>query len=203
MTENKTNDDEVISNWGLVIAMAKQFRPLGYQDMDDLIQAGFSGLMKGISTYEEGKGKKSTWLARLIRQEIVNEVWRNHKNSKFRGRNMEIPFGNPSDIEELIASKGYRFHHSEMNLSEENLIGLLDIDRDIIMLNVALAELGKRYKTVVGMLYGIGGDEKFSSRSLGKKLGISHTRVCQLHGEALRKLREKIILKRKERICCA
>lgn len=197
MTENKIYDNEITANWGLVIFMAKKFKPLGYQDMDDLVQAGFAGLLKGLYTYKEGKGKKSTWLARIIHQEIVDEIWRNHKNSQFRGKNMEIPWGSLSDIEEIIA-KDYLHHHSEANMAEEDMILSLDTKKGIPILSDVMSELGERHRAVIETLYGIRG-KKLSSYKLGKILNISHTRVCQLHGEALWQLKDKITLKRRGR----
>ena len=56
-------------------------------------------------------------------------------------------------------------------------------------LELSLATLDERQKTVVRMCYGIG-EEQFSMAEIGQRLGITRERVRQIRDKALRKLRK-------------
>lgn len=61
-----------MQHYGLVCTIAKRYIPLcdNASDMDDLMQAGFIGLMRAEGTYQPDKGKFSSWATFYIKKEL-------------------------------------------------------------------------------------------------------------------------------------
>ena len=69
----------VTRNMGLVVKIASKYHYAG-TEMDDLIQTGAVGLMKGVDTFDPDKGYKlSTYVSRCIANEILMDL---HKTKR-------------------------------------------------------------------------------------------------------------------------
>jgi RNA polymerase sigma factor for flagellar operon FliA len=71
------------------------------------------------------------------------------------------------------------------------LTALLDKNlRDVLVR--AIEELPEREKAVMGLYY----EEELNLREIGEILGVSESRVCQLHSQAIARLRAKLVKKK-------
>ena len=71
------------------------------------------------------------------------------------------------------------------------LAALLEKDlRDVLVR--AIEDLPEREKTVMGLYY----EEELNLREIGEILGVSESRVCQLHSQAVARLRAKLVKKK-------
>jgi RNA polymerase sigma factor for flagellar operon FliA len=61
--------------------------------------------------------------------------------------------------------------------------------RDVLIR--AIQDLPEREKTVMGLYY----EEELNLREIGEILGVSESRVCQLHSQAIARLRAKLVKK--------
>ncbi len=85
--------------------------------------------------------------------------------------------GKYKDILECISKKGEKDVLDELNLKELK-----------ISIGVAIDELLEKERLVVALYY----FEELTMKEIGMVLSISESRVCQLHGKALMKLRNKM-----------
>ena len=70
------------------------------------------------------------------------------------------------------------------------LAALLDKNmRDVLIR--AIQELPDREKTVMGLYY----EEELNLREIGEILGVSESRICQLHSQAVARLRARLVKK--------
>jgi RNA polymerase sigma factor (sigma-70 family) len=75
-----TEEQLVERHTPLVVSLAFLFIPTGINDFDDLMQAGFIGLVKAIRHFDEDRGNQfSTFATTLIRREIIRELGRNRQ----------------------------------------------------------------------------------------------------------------------------
>jgi RNA polymerase sigma factor for flagellar operon FliA len=61
--------------------------------------------------------------------------------------------------------------------------------RDVLIR--AIQDLPEREKTVMGLYY----EEELNLREIGEILGVSESRICQLHSQAVARLRAKLVKK--------
>lgn len=87
------------------------------------------------------------------------------------------------DITELSGPRSEPDAAPDMLASRRELIGRVA---------EAIEELPERLKLVVGLYY----QEECSLREIGEVLGVTESRVCQLHGEAVHRIRAALEMKR-------
>lgn len=64
----------ILENMGLVISIAKQFKPKSKSEFDDYVQAGSIGLLKAIRKFDAEKASLSTWAYKHIKWEIIRQI---------------------------------------------------------------------------------------------------------------------------------
>lgn len=77
----KELDKLVDQNYGLLVDLAIRFHPRSKHDLEDYIQIGSIGMIKGIRTFDPKKGKMNTYLGACIKNEILNYL-RSQKRNK-------------------------------------------------------------------------------------------------------------------------
>lgn len=170
-------------NLRLVAHLVKKFDGTG-EDNDDLISIGTIGLIKGINTFDPGKGTKlATYAARCIENEILMHL---RSLKKSRG---EVSIYDPIGVDK-----------------EGNEITLLDIlgtDAEAISDQVenefeqkALLEkvkkLTQREKLVLSLRYGLMNSPRRTQREIARLLGISRSYVSRIEKKAVQKLLEEM-----------
>ncbi len=102
----------------------------------------------------------------------------------------------------LLESRGYQLlHYEDFQESEDsdffdvfvaqNQVGPLDVLEDQRFrraLVQAIGVLPEREKTVMGLYY----EQEMNLKEIGEVLGVSESRVCQLHSQAVARLRSRL-----------
>jgi len=102
----------------------------------------------------------------------------------------------------LLESRGYQLlHYEDFQESEDsdffdvyvaaNQTGPLDVLEDVHFrrhLVQAISALPEREKIVMGLYY----EQEMNLKEIGQVLGVSESRVCQLHGQAVARLRGRL-----------
>ena len=150
-------------NLRLVAHIVKKFDSAG-ENNDDLISIGTIGLIKGINTYDKGKGTRlATYAARCIENEILMHLRTIKKNRQ------EVSLYDPIGIDK------------EGN--EITLIDVLGTDPEVVSEMVEnsfeqrrlidkIKKLNNREKRVLEMRFGLFNSLRRTQREIAKRLGI-------------------------------
>lgn len=178
--DEEARDKLIRHNLRLVAHVAKKYSNSGY-DQEDLISIGIIGLIKGISTFDPGKGANlATYAARCIQNEILMAM---RSAKKHRG---EVSLNNPigSDKE-----------GNEMTVLDVmgTLPTLVSDEVELQMQVVRLRELVKaclapREQLVIELRYGLRNGQCLPQREVAQILEISRSYVSRIEKKALQKL---------------
>ncbi|WP_425807599.1 RNA polymerase sporulation sigma factor SigK [Desulfitobacterium sp. Sab5] len=170
-------------NLRLVAHLVKKFDGTG-EDSDDLISIGTIGLIKGIDTFDPGKGTKlATYAARCIENEILMHL---RSLKKSRGEvSIYDPIGvdkegNEISLMDVLAFEGEAI--SDRVESEFEQRALLE----------KVVKLNKRERLVLQLRYGLMNSPRRTQREIAKALGISRSYVSRIEKKAIQKLMEEM-----------
>ncbi|AGA69890.1 RNA polymerase, sigma 27/28 subunit, RpsK/SigK [Desulfitobacterium dichloroeliminans LMG P-21439] len=170
-------------NLRLVAHLVKKFDGTG-EDSDDLISIGTIGLIKGIDTFDLGKGTKlATYAARCIENEILMHL---RSLKKSRGEiSIYDPIGvdkegNEISLMDVLAFEGEAI--SDRIESEFEQRVLLD----------KVKNLTRRERLVLQLRYGLMNSPRRTQREIAKALGISRSYVSRIEKKAIQKLMEQM-----------
>ena len=190
-------------------------------DVDDLIQAGMIGLLEAAGHYAAGRGasfetyagirirgamidalRKLDWAPRSVHRkardvaqtirEIEKETGREARDTDIAAR-MGLPLESYHRIVQDAASCQLA------SLDDGQLGEFGDNDGDPFRetaedgfreaLAIAISELPEREKLVMSLYY----QEDMNLREIGAVLKVTESRVCQLHGQALTRLKARLV----------
>lgn len=170
-------------NLRLVAHLVKKFDGTG-EDNDDLISIGTIGLIKGINTFDPGKGTKlATYAARCIENEILMHL---RSLKKTRGEvSIYDPIGvdkegNEITLMDVLGSEGEAI--SDQVESEFEQKALLE----------KVKKLTKRERLVLSLRYGLMNSQRRTQREIARALGISRSYVSRIEKKAIQKLLEEM-----------
>ena len=172
----------------------------GSLDKDQLIGAMLDGL------------RDNDWLPRSLRRDMrrietaVSQLEQRYGRQPTEGelaKSLDMVLG---DYQKMLQdARGYQLIHLEdfggdddddyldrhLPSSEADpLTALLDKNmRDVLVR--AIQDLPDREKTVMGLYY----EEELNLREIGEILGVSESRICQLHSQAIARLRSRLVKK--------
>jgi RNA polymerase sigma factor for flagellar operon FliA len=171
-------------------------------EVDDLVQAGMIGLLDAISRYEETHGAQfETYAVLRIRGAMLDEL----RNSDWLPRSMRQNMAkllklSLADYQDMLSDGGGHqlvyyedFHDNEGNDSfldryavddADPLRSLLDGDFRQAVID-AIDALPPREKILMGLYY----EEEMNLKEIGAVMGVSESRVSQLHTQAVARLR--------------
>ena len=181
-------------------------------ELDDLIQAGMIGLMDALARYETGHGAQfetfatqrirgamidelrgSDWLPRSVRRNqraietAVNAV---EQRTKRPATETEIAHGGQlfyiDDFGGSDSEEGYLDRHVGDEASDP--VRVMSDERFRASLATAIENLPEREKQVMGMYY----EHDMNLKEIGAVLGVTESRVCQMHSQAVARLRTKL-----------
>ncbi len=167
-------------NMRLVAHIAKKYA--GAAETDDMISVGSIGLIKAISTFEEGHGTRlATYTARCIENEILMLIRAGKKHKGTMSLNDPVGTdkdGNELTIMDLLFEKEEKvFAGVERSLMQEKFLAAVK------------RLLTERETEIVCMRYALGGGFPMAQREVALKLKISRSYVSRIEKRALEKLK--------------
>ena len=169
-------------NLRLVAHIVKKYSGAG--EADDLISVGSIGLIKGIQTFEYGRGSQlATYAARCIENEILMYIRANKKHR------------NDVSLSESVGS--------DKDGNDITLIDVLSVPADSVLeeaenkilmekIRACVAELPDRERTIITMRYGLVGGIAYTQLEVAKKLKISRSYVSRIEKKVLAKISAKL-----------
>ena len=180
--DKEAKDILIKHNLRLVAHVAKKYA--NYGDNDELISVGSIGLIKAVSTYNQGKG---TGLATYASRCIENEILMMLRASKKHKNNVSLsePIGVDKEGNELTVI--------DMIADDKDVID--DVERDILMerlVEVTKECLDKREYDIIKHRYGLDGNGARTQREVANMFGISRSYISRIEKKALEKIREHV-----------
>ena len=150
-------------------------------DQDDLISIGTIGLIKGVSSFNAGKGVHlATYASRRIENEILMYFRRLRRTAG------DLPLSETLDTEEDSGSLSLM----DVICVEDDMFEALSLKENCRKLRGVMEKtLSERENEIVTMRYGLGGTKPMTQREAAKLCGISRSYVSRIEKRALEKLR--------------
>lgn len=190
-------------------------------EVDDLIQAGMLGLLEAAANFSSDRGASfETFAGIRIRGAMLDalrkldwaprSVHRRARDLAEAVRSLENELGREARDTEIAARMQVSLeeYHAILQDAASCRIALLDevtagravdpaqgplgetVDDGFRKaLAAAIGDLPEREKMVMSMYY----DDELNLKEIGLVLGVTESRVCQLHGQALVRLRARLI----------
>jgi RNA polymerase sigma factor FliA len=183
---------------------------------DDLTQAGIVGMMSALRSFDQQRGDSvEVYVLRRIRGAILDELRaldplsrdqrRDARAIQNATRQLEGELGRAPGEEEVARRSGIGVDRVRTVRGLASAVVPVSIDDGLDLqdgrtvdpierlaadevreaLASAVASLGKREQTILSLYY----VEELSLKEIGNLLGITESRVCQIHGAAVKKLR--------------
>lgn len=173
-------------NLRLVAHIAKKYSPVGTYDVDDLISIGSIGLIKAIDSFDSNKNiRLATYASRCIANEILM-VLRANKNHT-RETSLQEPIGTDSEGNTISLL-------SILCSDEEDIEDGISLKIQIKKLYNAIGKkLLPRERQIIGMRYGLDGNDVLTQREIAGKLDISRSYVSRIETKAINKLKEEFV----------
>ncbi|MBC7208020.1 MULTISPECIES: RNA polymerase sigma factor FliA [Methyloversatilis] len=196
--------EDIIQNGmlGLLDAMSRYEEGLGAQFETYAVQRIRGAMLDGL--------RENDWLPRSLRRDMRRIETAIHTLEQQKGRqptegelaeSLGMPL--PEYQKMLQEARGYQLVYFEDftdgdddDYLDRHSVGTEDLDplerlldknmRDVLVR--AIGDLPDREKTVMGLYY----EEDLNLREIGEILGVSESRVCQLHSQAIARLRSRI-----------
>ena len=149
-------------------------------DQEDLISIGTIGLIKGITTFDTGKGARlATYAARCVENEILMHF-----------RRMKRTAGDVSLSDYIETGKdGSALSLMDVVCSEEDLFEDLSNRELYGSLHSAIERvLTARERKILTLRYGLGGGDAMTQREAAELCGISRSYISRIEKKALQKL---------------
>jgi RNA polymerase sigma factor for flagellar operon FliA len=190
-------------------------------EVDDLIQAGMLGLLEAAVNFASDRGASfETYAGIRIRGAMIDalrkldwaprSVHRKAREAAAAIRALEAEHGREARDVEIAERMGVSledYHHVVQDAASCQLASFDDAPdaeltadahadpaRDVQELDfrkalaAAIAELPERERLVMSMYY----DDELNLKEIGAVLNVSESRVCQLHGQALVRLKARL-----------
>lgn len=171
-------------NLRLVVFIAKRFENTGV-NLEDLISIGTIGLIKAVGTYRRDRNiKLATYASRCIENEILMHI------RKIANQKTEVSLDEPINMD----YDGNELLLSDILGTDEDMIQRPMEDRvDLALLRQAVKELPDRERKIVGMRYGLWGQQELTQKEVAQKLGISQSYISRLEKRIMQRLRHELI----------
>lgn len=169
-------------NLRLVVYIAKRFDNTGI-DIEELISIGTIGLIKAVKNYNsEKKIKLATFASRCIENEILMYL---RKMVKIKAEvSLDEPLnvdweGNQLVLSDVLGTDGDMIYRDAESRVES------DILRELFN------KLNDRDKAIVGMRYGLYGEEEKTQKEIADLMNISQSYISRLEKKILLKLKKE------------
>ena len=165
----------------LVAHISKKYQN-AEEDMEDLISIGAIGLIKAVSTFQEGHGSKlATYAARCIENELL--MYFRSKKKCSREVSLYEPIGTDKEGNQIQLV-------DIVEVDEKDIVEQLELKRQILRLYELIPDvLDEREKEILRLRYGLNNHKPVTQRELAEKLHISRSYVSRIEKKALEKLK--------------
>lgn len=153
-------------------------------DQEDLISIGTIGLIKGITTFDPGKGARlATYAARCVENEILMYFRSQKKSSQDVSLSDYIETGTDGAALSLM----------DVVSEDEDLLERVSSREMMCQVCQAVDTcLTEQERQVIVLRYGLGGNPPCRQREVARRLGISRSYVSRIEKRALEKLRRAL-----------
>ena len=170
-------------NLRLVVYIAKRFENTGV-GIEELISIGTVGLIKAISTFNNGKNiKLATDASRCIENEILMFIRKS--SSKKREVSIDEPLSVDWDGNELLLS-------DVLGSENDSISRKMEEDEEKRILRLAVESLPERERDIIEMRYGLSGKCELTQKEVADALGISQSYISRIEKKVMADLRKKI-----------
>ena len=172
-------------NMRLVAHICRKYQNME-EDMEDLISIGTIGLIKGVSTFQEGYGSKlATYAARCIENELL--MYFRSKKKVSREISLYEPIGTDKEGNQIQLM-------DVVESQDKDIVEQLELKRKIKKLYELMPQvLNEREKKILSMRYGLEGKKPVTQREIAGQMKISRSYVSRIEKSALEKLRLSFI----------
>lgn len=172
-------------NMRLVAHICRKYQNME-EDMEDLISIGTIGLIKGVSTFQEGYGSKlATYAARCIENELL--MYFRSKKKVSREISLYEPIGTDKEGNQIQLM-------DVVESQDKDIVEQLELKRKIKKLYELMPKvLNEREKKILSMRYGLEGKKPVTQREIAGQMKISRSYVSRIEKSALEKLRLSFI----------
>ncbi len=171
-------------NLRLVAHVVKKYSTAG--EADDLISVGTIGLMKGIASYEYGKGTiLSTYAARCIDNEILMYIRANKKHRK--NVSLSDAVGVDKDGNEITLMDVLPADDENTFIKIEDGVSLEKVKR------IIREKLTTDEQQLICLRYGLFGETARTQLEVAEKLGISRSYVSRLEKKIIKKIGKEML----------
>ncbi len=154
-------------------------------EQDDLISIGTIGLIKGIKSFDSGKGVR---LATYVSRCIENEVLMHLRSIKKLNAEVYLEDTIGKDKDDNTVSLQEVIENDEKSIEE-----IVDLKFKIKKLYQKMKEvLKEREKLILEMRFGLDGKKPKTQNQIASILGISRSYVSRIETKAINKLSEEI-----------
>lgn len=172
----------VLDNLNLVYFIIKKMNL--YNQLEEWIDVGTIGLIKGVKTYKQDKGfKLSTYLTRCIRNEILQEI--RNLNTDKRKANL-----NTISLDKEI----YNNEKDDAICLIDTLPSKENVEYEVIKndaMKDILKGLNDKEKYVLVNSYGLFGKKEIRQNDLAKQLNLSQAQVSRILNNAIQKIKNE------------
>lgn len=152
--------------------------------LEDLISVGTIGLIKAVMSFDENKGKLSTYAAKCIDNELLMML----RNDKKKSREVSLyePIGTDHEGNEISL---FDVIESDAKTIEKQC----EVNEDIARLIMLIPEkLDEREFFIISKRYGLFGEKEITQREVADLMGISRSYVSRIEKKALQKLKDSL-----------
>ncbi len=192
---NQYRERLVLHNARLVINIALQF-PTNILSIEDIVQEGFSGLMRAAQKYEPSRGNRfSTYAWYWIRQAIMRAIqtnanlirWPAHRAGELlvlkRSRQTEGFMPGERTVKRISRAKIDKKYFSEV----EEPFQHQQRAETIVAVQQALTTLDTRSRRIFCRRNGLDGKPEETLEEIGEKEGVTRERIRQIQKKATKK----------------
>ena len=171
-------------NLRLVVYIARRFENTGI-NIEDLISIGTIGLIKAVGTYQPARSiKLATYASRCIENEIL--MYLRKTSSQKTELSFDEPLNTDWDGNELLLS-------DILGTDGDLVMRPIEADVDRQLLRQSLVKLDERERTIITLLFGLGGGEEQTQKEVADQMGISQSYISRLEKRIIQRLKKEML----------
>ena len=153
-------------------------------DQEDLISIGTIGLIKGITTFDPGKGARlATYAARCVENEIL--MYLRKSSNRRQDASIDEPLNTDTDGNELLLM--------DVLTSDDPQVGEeLERSAERAALRGAVGRLSPRERRIMELRFGLNHEKEHTQKEVADTLGISQSYISRLEKRIIRRLRREL-----------